>query len=1040
MLRNATQDNRQLAVFTPFGDERLLLQSFEGQEGLSEISRFQLEMISAEPDLDPRQILGENVTFTAKLLDGEARYFNGYVSEFCQVEVTDRMYVYRAEVVSWLWFLTLASDCRIFQEMKTPDIIQQVFDRSGFTDYDLSQLQGDYVEHEYCVQYRESHFDFVSRLMEEEGIFYYFKHENGKHKLILADSMGSYFPLENDEVHMAPRAEHGLQNMGLTDWCSGKQVLASRCVSTDYNFATPHSRLDSSSKSNIQALSNLGLEHFEYPGRFYQGGDGLARVNVRIEEEEAKHEWVSAKGVRDSFTPGGLFKVQSHPDHNQVGRQMVLRKCSYYAGEVGSYTTQRTNESEHPWSVDFEALPATTVFRAERRAPTPVVEGPQTAVVVGPRGEEIHTDKHGRIKVQFHWDREGSKDEKSSCWVRVSQVHAGAGWGMMSVPRIGEEVIVSFLEGDPDKPIVKGRVYNGAVQPPFGLPGQMTRSGGKSNTHKGSGYNEVTADDTAGKEQLRSNAQFNMDTTVGNSQTLQVGNDRTEDIGNNDTLKVGVDKSVEVGNNMTEVAGNNENIIAGNNIELKAGVALTLKCGQSTIHMNQAGVITISGQYVSSLARACNSIVAPMTEIAGSRYLNQGGLICLDVGGIKKINGGETTVSAATVDVSGGTVVVKGAPIEIGVPGMKPASIPAPGSGSGGGGGAGPASPASTGSGGSSGSQGGSGDQSDQSQDGYQDIGEKGQAKEAKPYTKETFEADKKRAKEMIDNSRAELERAKTHSSPELDKMWGLDPNSPDYEDQLDMRIRNYDAIEKELDGLDYELHSKDKSDGTLATVRPFMNRAFPSYESGDDANGKGDGSGHSRTDVKPEGVMSDTVDIYPKFTHLDPDQRAATLIHETSHTTGMEPDRSWLPGQTGNAVDYGYVVRDQNGNFVGYDPNPEGPRPRNAIPLNADQTVVNADTYGEFAADAAERGTVNVASTVTDAPPNDWKDRYIPFNGDDYHTFVVPPGHTYDSSPGAVAVARPDGSVELRYRVGFTQRNFGEDPQVFSRPIRPQK
>ncbi|MEZ6136605.1 MAG: type VI secretion system tip protein TssI/VgrG [Pirellulaceae bacterium] len=678
MLRSATQDYRQLAVFTPFGNDVLLLESFVGEEALSEIFEFNLRLLSSESDLDPTQILGRNITFCFDRDNSGSRFFNGYVRSFSIVDATDRMFVYEACVVPWLWFLTNTSDCRIFQEMTPPEIIEQVFHDLGFDDFDLAFLRRVYQPRDYCVQYRESDFDFVSRLMEEEGIYYYFVHENGKHTLVLADSTSGYYGIDEDEVSIAARTQQGVISTDVFEWRHGKRVLTGAWAATDYNYRKPKTDLGSAAPSAIPALRAMQLERFDFPGRFSQPAEGRDRVRIRMEEEEAKHEWVAASGVRATFAPGGIFEVAKHPNASEVGRKYALRRVRYIAGSVGEYTTGEQS-LEHPWLTEFEGIPQSVVFRPERRTKRPIIEGPQTAVVVGPSGEEIYTDEDGRIKVQFHWDREGSRDENSSCWIRVSQVHAGAGWGAIHIPRIGEEVIVSFLEGDPDQPIVKGRVYNAAARAPFGLPAEMTRSGGKSNTHKGSGYNEMTMDDTVGQEQLRTNAQHDMDTTVGNSQTLSVGVDRTESIGNNDALTVGVNKTVDVGNNVTEVVGNDEHLVAGNNIVFEAGTAITLKCGLSTIHMNQAGVITISGQFVSSLAAACNTIVAPMTEIAGSTMLNQAGAICMDISGVKHIKGSETSVSGASVEVNGkGITIIKGAPIKLGEAGAPMATIPAP--------------------------------------------------------------------------------------------------------------------------------------------------------------------------------------------------------------------------------------------------------------------------------------------------------------------------------------------------------------------------
>jgi type VI secretion system secreted protein VgrG len=345
----------------------------------------------------------------------------------------------------------------------------------------------------------------------------------------------------------------------------------------------------------------------------------------------------------------------------------------YSASEYDSYGTgvYRDRSEDKPEESSFEnrfqAIPRDTPFRPRSKTPKPLVEGPQTAFVVGPAGEEIYTDEFGRVKVQFHWDREGKYDENSSVWMRVSQIHAGQKWGGIDLPRVGEEVIVDFLEGDPDQPIITGRVYNAGSMPPFSLPGEKTRSGMKSQTYKGAGYNEISMDDTAGKEQIRMNAQYNMDTAVGNNQTLIVNVDRTSKVGNNDSLTVGVNSTENVGNNKTVKVGNNMNVNVGKKLVMNAGTSITLKCGASRIYMNAGGVITITGTIITTAAAANASVVAPLTQIVGGAMLTT-------IGGINMMNGAVCHVGAASlasvagpkVDVaSPGTTAIKGSQITL---------------------------------------------------------------------------------------------------------------------------------------------------------------------------------------------------------------------------------------------------------------------------------------------------------------------------------------------------------------------------------------
>jgi type VI secretion system secreted protein VgrG len=298
-------------------------------------------------------------------------------------------------------------------------------------------------------------------------------------------------------------------------------------------------------------------------------------------------------------------------------------------------------------------------FRPARTTPRPKIAGSQTAVVVGPGGEEIYTDEYGRVKVQFHWDRLGKHDENSSCWMRVSQVHAGKNWGHMDLPRIGEEVIVSFLEGDPDRPIITGRVYNGANMPPFALPANKKRRGNMTKTYLGTGFNEMSMDDTPGKEQVRVHAQYNMDSVINNNQTQKVGVDRTADVGNNETNTVGVDRTTTVGNNEALKVGANQSVSVGDNIVIEAGTSITLVCGASRIHMNQAGIITINGLMITIAGTAMVNTAAPIVNAAGTVVTSTGVLNVLTGGALANVAGATTRVVALGDNiVKGGTVKI----------------------------------------------------------------------------------------------------------------------------------------------------------------------------------------------------------------------------------------------------------------------------------------------------------------------------------------------------------------------------------------------
>ena len=413
--------------------------------------------------------------------------------------------------------------------------------------------------------------------------------------------------------------------------------------------------------STVKLTGNSNYEVYDFPGRHVDPQEGRQRTRVRMEEFEVDHDRVLGSSSYPSFQPGGSFSVKTHRSKSEIGKQYVLTRTEYVAG-VGDTYKAELGDGELEFTNRFVAIPKDVVFRPGRTTKRPIVEGPQTAMIVGPPGEEIYTNENGEVKVQFHWDRYGEYDENSSCWMRVSQVHAGQGWGSMDLPRIGEEVIVDFLEGDPDRPLITGRVYNAEAMPPFELPAGKTRRGNKTKTYKGNGFNEMSMDDTPGAEQIRMNAQHNMDSNVNNNQTLKVGVDRTSEIGNNDTLKVGVDAAESVGNNKSTKVGNDMKIDVGNKLNITAGSSITLKCGASKIYMNSGGVITITGTIITTAAAANASVTAPLTQIVGGALLTTGGGINMMTGGVCKVaSAGLASVSGEKVDVaSSGETSIKG--------------------------------------------------------------------------------------------------------------------------------------------------------------------------------------------------------------------------------------------------------------------------------------------------------------------------------------------------------------------------------------------
>jgi type VI secretion system secreted protein VgrG len=527
-----TQERRLLSVSTPLGTDVLLLTAFTGREELSRLFHYQFDMLSEEVTIMPRDILGQSVTWSVDHFDREPRYFNGVVSRFVPLDKQIHgLRVYRAEVVPWTWFLTRTANCRIFQNKNVPDIIKTVFDGFGLTDYEFA-LDGSYSTREYCVQYRETAFDFVSRLMEQEGIYYFFRHEDGKHTMVLGDSGRAFEDCRENQVKYHPGTASLAPNH-IYSWEHRYEFLSGKWSQTDYNFKTPATSLLTSTDALLDTPGLFRYELFDYPGLYMQRTEGRSLAKVRMEEVETPYDVATGASWCCTFNPGGKFTLEMH-DCDEENKGYVITAIEHSAVDT-SYSPEAVGSS---YQNTFRCIPDTVAFRPARRTPKAIVQGPQTAVVVGPAGEEIYTDEYGRVKVQFFWDREGKFDENSSCWIRVAENWAGKNFGVIFNPRIGQEVIVEHLEGDPDRPIITGRVYNAVQMPPYSLPANQTRSGIKSRSSKGGApdqTNELYFEDQMGSEDIYFHAQKDFDRIVENDDNLTVkGGNRTVTIDQGD--------------------------------------------------------------------------------------------------------------------------------------------------------------------------------------------------------------------------------------------------------------------------------------------------------------------------------------------------------------------------------------------------------------------------------------------------------------------------------------------------------------------------
>ena len=608
-----TQIDRPFRVKTTLGDDALLLDSFVGYERVSEPFRFVLRLLTTDANVDMQSLLNSAVVLSLKLDEETERHIHGNINRMKLLEWgADGMAAYEAEVVPWFWFLTLFSDCRIFQNKSVPDIVQQVFQDRGFSDF-ANRTTGTYNPREYCVQYRETDFNFVSRLLEEEGIFYFFEQSQTEHTLVLGDDATAFTTCQNQSSAMFMPSAGGILATNTVGALEAEfRVQTGTASHTDYDFTKPTTSLFATLASQQKG------EIYDYPGNYTTKDDGDHYARIRLEELEVGISTVRGESNCMGFECGYTFTLTNHfrdsinCEYSLIALEHSARNTSYQGGEVTPF--EYTNR--------FEAIPNSVPFRPPRRARKPLIEGTQTAVVVGKSGEEIWTDQYGRVKVQFFWDRIGTSDENSSCWIRVAHGWAGINWGFITLPRISQEVIVSFLEGDPDRPLITGSVYNANQMPPYTLPDNQTQSTWKSNSSKGGGgFNEIRFEDKKGSEQIFVHGEKDLHVRVKDSRfetilgarNLNVTKDKFEQVAGDShihvkgdqnnkvegtySLNAGMDHQEKVGTNYALDAGQEIHLKAGVNLVIECGVSLTIKVGGNFINLNSAGVF-ISGTMV----------------------------------------------------------------------------------------------------------------------------------------------------------------------------------------------------------------------------------------------------------------------------------------------------------------------------------------------------------------------------------------------------------------------------------------------------------
>ncbi|HKV51457.1 MAG TPA: type VI secretion system tip protein TssI/VgrG [Gemmatimonadaceae bacterium] len=581
MSSGITQDDRLLSISTPLGKDVLLLAGLVGSEGLSAPFHFDLDLVAdKDRSIQASQLIGQRVTIEIRLFEGALRYINGVVGAFSQGASDQSFNMYRARVVPSLALLAHRIDIRIFQRKSVTDIIEAVLKGAGVTDYAL-RTSGTYAQLEYCVQYNESDLAFVSRLMEENGIFYFFEHDESKHTLVIADQTSAHQTVPEQETARYEQMAGGTATEDVvTAWMQQQEFRAGKYSLTDYNFEMPNVALGVDEATTMPVGGNGPYDLYAYPGRYAKRSDGTERVRIRMQEEESLAITVKGSSTCRSFVSGYRFTLSEHPQLS-FNAEYVLTEV-WHSAWSGSFSAHGGGEASR-YQNEFTCMPFKTPYRPARKTPRPAVYGVQPAIVVGESGEEIWVDKYGRVKVQFFWDREGKKNEQSSCWVRVAFPWAGKNWGFVALPRIGQEVLIAFENGDPDRPLIVGSVYNAEQMPPYALPDNQTQSGIKSHSSKGGGadnFNELRFEDKKGSEQVYVQAEKDLSTVVKNNETREVRSTRTTTIQSDDT------KTIKKGNDVTTLEEGDQSVTLK-----KGGQTIELDKGDRNIKLHDGGYL-----------------------------------------------------------------------------------------------------------------------------------------------------------------------------------------------------------------------------------------------------------------------------------------------------------------------------------------------------------------------------------------------------------------------------------------------------------------
>lgn len=695
--KNLKLENRSVWMEGDYSAKPVNLKNARIVEGLSLLTQTTIEFLSSNDALDLQDLLGKTITLAIKDAADQNRYFSGTCISVEYVGLYEGLSHFVAETRPFLWFLTRRLESRIFQDKTVVDIIQEVLNDYGFWSDVEKKTTGNYKSRVYCVQYAETDFDFICRLMEEEGIYYYFVQDNKKLKMVLADSISAHksTPGKSEFDFHFKEAQYRRKDDHIFDWSEATGVTTGKITLNDYDFENPKA-----DKKTAKALpkgnhSHKSYEHYRYPGHSRVDGTGDDFTKVRMEAEAVKHKLSRGAGNIRTLGVGQTFKMKGHPRlHNNI--EYLLTHAVHHLKIETDYEDQETKkplfdntipvdeDNKDTYRIIFDVIPKAEPFRAPQTTPWPKLLGLQTAVVTGPSGEEIYTDKYGRIKVQFFWDRVGKKDDNTTCWVRCVMPWTGKNWGMVSIPRIGQEVAIQFEEGDPDRPICTGMLYNADTMPPYTLPVNKTQSGIKTRSSSKGGeqnYNELVFEDKKENEFIRFHSEKDYFQTVENNAEIKIGLDK-KDPGDltqtiyhtkTETIQTGDHVfSVDAGSQSIFIKTNHTETIEGTSTETITGdTSTTVKEGNYTqiISMGDYAEKISEGDVTRDVSRGNEKVTVALGDYtldasAGSVIISAGTKISLTVGGNSiVIDQSGIKISGIMVSVEGNATVEMSSPV-----------------------------------------------------------------------------------------------------------------------------------------------------------------------------------------------------------------------------------------------------------------------------------------------------------------------------------------------------------------------------------------